>query len=114
MYYVDPTGKSSGWSIRPQPGLGLTKVVQTLPTIESIPRAVSRFQALAALQESGDLDAVMAWANSPTTDPIHRLALENATDFSADSPTILAGASAMGWPQSKIDALFTAAAKFAG
>lgn len=73
------------------------------------PVSVSRFQALAALLQAGLLDAVAAWANDPGTDPLHKLAFETATEFSRTSPTLAAGAAALGWSEQQLDALFDAA-----
>ncbi|AZW14210.1 hypothetical protein CS344_20060 [Bordetella bronchiseptica] len=73
------------------------------------PVSVSRFQALAALLQAGLLEAVTAWANDPGTDPLHKLAFETATEFSRTSPTLAAGAAALGWSEQQLDALFDAA-----
>ncbi|AZW22916.1 hypothetical protein [Bordetella bronchiseptica] len=73
------------------------------------PVSVSRFQALAALLQANLLDAVTAWANDPGTDPLHKLAFETATEFSRTSPTLAAGAAALGWSEQQLDALFDAA-----
>ncbi len=72
---------------------------------------VSRFQALAALMNAGLLDDVTAWANAPGTDPLHKLAFETATEFSIASPTLTAGAAALGWSGAQLQALFDAAAQ---
>lgn len=73
------------------------------------PLTVSRFQALAALLQAELLDAVTAWSNAPGTDPLHKLAFETATEFSRSSPTLAAGAAALGWADQQLDALFEAA-----
>lgn len=72
---------------------------------------VSRFQALAALMQAGLLDDVTAWANAPTTDPLHKLAFDTAAEFSRSSPTLAAGAAALGWSEGQLDDLFAAAAQ---
>lgn len=74
------------------------------------PQVVSRFQALAALLQAGLLDAVQAWVDDTDTDPLHRLAFTTATEFHRDSPTLAAGAAALGWSDAQLDALFIAAA----
>lgn len=74
-------------------------------------RAVSRFQALAALMLAGLLDDVMMWANDPATDPLHKLAFDTATEFSRSSPALTAGAAALGWSEEQLDGLFAAAAQ---
>ncbi|MBN3270132.1 hypothetical protein CUR95_24015 [Bordetella bronchiseptica] len=71
--------------------------------------AVSRFQALAALMQADLLDAVAAWANDANTDPLHKLAFETATEFRRDSPTLAAGAAALGWTAGQLDDLFSIA-----
>ncbi|MFY4014019.1 hypothetical protein ACOTJS_19585 [Achromobacter xylosoxidans] len=78
---------------------------------EDLPVAlsVSRFQALAALMQAGLLGEVTTWANAPTTDPLHKLAFDTAAEFSRSSPTLAAGASALGWSEEQLDALFEAA-----
>lgn len=76
----------------------------------SVPQLVSRFQALAALLQAGLLDAVQAWVDDTDTDPLHRLAFTTATEFHRDSPTLAAGAAALGWSDAQLDALFIAAA----
>ncbi|KDC23002.1 hypothetical protein AZ20_4201 [Bordetella bronchiseptica E014] len=73
------------------------------------PASVSRFQALAALLQADLLGAVTAWANDPSTDPLHKLAFETATEFTRTSPTLAAGAAALGWTSQQLDALFDAA-----
>lgn len=76
-----------------------------------MPQSVSRFQALAALMQAGLLDAVTAWANAPTTNPLHRLAFDSATEFTISSPALTAGAAALGWSDEQLRALFTAASE---
>lgn len=79
---------------------------------QSVPvTSVSRFQALAALMQAGLLDDVTAWANAPTTDPLYKLAFDTATEFSISSPTMTAGAAALGWSGAQLQALFDAAAQ---
>lgn len=72
---------------------------------------VSRFQALAALMHAGLLADVTAWASDPATDPLHKLAFDTATEFSRTSPTLAAGAAALGWNEGQLDDLFAAAAQ---
>lgn len=81
------------------------------PTGPTPVTSVSRFQALAALMQVGLLDAVTAWANAPTTDPLHKLAFDTATEFSISSATMTAGAAALGWSGEQLQALFNAAAR---
>ncbi len=79
-------------------------------TAPAVPQVVSRYQALAALMQAGLLDAVQAWATDPGTDPLYRLAFEAAAEFRRDSPTLAAGAAALGWSDAQLDGLFIAAA----
>lgn len=73
--------------------------------------SVSRFQALAALMHAGLLADVTTWANDPATDPLHKLAFDTATEFSRSSPTLAAGAAALGWSEGQLDDLFAAASQ---
>ncbi|AMG36241.1 hypothetical protein [Achromobacter xylosoxidans] len=82
-----------------------------VPTEPPPVTVVSRFQALAALMQAGLLDDVTAWANAPTTDPLYKLAFDTATEFSISSPTMTAGAAALGWSGAQLQALFDAAAE---
>lgn len=70
-----------------------------------VPWIVSRFQLLAALSKAELLDEVMAWAHAPETDPLHRLALDVATEFRRDSPALAAAAQALGWQEGRLDQL---------
>lgn len=70
---------------------------------------VSRFQAMAALMQAGLLDDVTAWANEPTTNPLHKLAFDTAAEFSSASAALAAGAAALGWPPDRLKDLFDAA-----
>lgn len=81
------------------------------PEERSLLRTVSRFQALAALMQAGLLESVTVWANDPNTDPLHKLAFETAAEFSRSSPTLAAGATALGWNTLQLDALFDAASQ---
>ncbi|AZS78850.1 hypothetical protein ELS24_10565 [Achromobacter spanius] len=82
-----------------------------VPTEPPPVTVVSRFQALAALMQAGLLDDVTAWANAPATDPLYKLAFDTATEFSISSPTMTAGAAALGWSSAQLQALFDAAAE---
>jgi hypothetical protein len=73
-----------------------------------VPQVVSRFQALAALHLAGLLPSVEAAIAQ--ADPLAQLAWNEALEFRRNSPTLLALTSALGWPESQLDALFTTAA----
>ncbi|KDC48015.1 hypothetical protein [Bordetella bronchiseptica] len=95
------------WLDGPPPGDLEQQYADYVPAVA--PVSVSRFQALAALLQAGLLDAVTVWANDPGTDPLHKLAFETATEFNRTSPTLAAGAAALGWSEQQLDALFDAA-----
>lgn len=103
-----PEGMWAKWT-----GSGWEMVEATPPPV--LPPApvasVSRFQALAALMHAGLLADVTAWANDPATDPLHKLAFDTAAEFSRSSPTLAAGAAALGWNEGQLDDLFAAAAQ---
>ena len=94
----------------PQEGPGEWVNQEDIPTVAS-GMIVSRFQALAALMQAGLLQDVTDWANAPTTDPLHKLAFETATEFSITSATMTAGAAALGWSNEQLQALFEAASE---
>lgn len=71
---------------------------------------VSRFQARAALHLAGLLDTVQALMDDPATDPIARLAWQDAQEFRRTSPTITTLAAALGLTDEQLDDLFTTAA----
>ncbi|OAE56624.1 hypothetical protein A7J67_08240 [Achromobacter xylosoxidans] len=103
-------GQNSGKLIGAD-GNGLPVLMDPLPLEPGIPDVISRFQALAALMQAGLLQAVQAWASDSSTDPLHRLAFETATEFSRASPALNAGAEALGWTSEKLDDLFRAGAE---
>lgn len=70
---------------------------------------VSPFQAKAALQLAGLLEAVEAYMTDPETDPIVRLAWLHASEYRRQSPTVLAMADHFGWTSEQLDSLFVAA-----
>ena len=72
---------------------------------------VSRFQAKAALLQAGLLDAVEGLMNDPQTDPIARLAWQDAIEFRRHSPALTGVATALGWTDEQLDALFVAASQ---
>jgi hypothetical protein len=70
---------------------------------------VSRFQAFAALQQAGKLEAATAAATA--AGGLAKLAWDNAIEFRRDSPTIASLAAAVGLDDAALDALFIAAAE---
>lgn len=103
-----PEGMWAKWT-----GSEWEMVEATLPPVTPPTQvaSVSRFQALAALMHAGLLADVTTWANDPATDPLHKLAFDTATEFSISSPTMTAGAAALGWSGAQLQALFDAAAQ---
>jgi hypothetical protein len=71
--------------------------------------SVSPFQAKAALQLAGMLDAVESYMSDPATDPIVRLAWQHASEYRRQSPTVLAMAAHFGWSDEQLDQLFVTA-----
>lgn len=74
------------------------------------PKAVTRFQALAALHLAGHLEAVKAIIAAPETPVLAKLAWDNALTFERNSPTLATLATALGLSSSDLDALFITAA----
>ncbi|MFY3079812.1 hypothetical protein ACOTF2_07165 [Achromobacter xylosoxidans] len=78
--------------------------------VAGVPVEVDAAQAYAALMQMGLFEAVSNWANSPGTDPLHKIAFEKARNFRRDSPALEAGRVALGWSDAQLDQLFIAAA----
>lgn len=74
--------------------------------VRPVPSTVTRFQALAALDNAGLLDSVEAIIADPQTPNITRLAWNNAQTFDRSSPTLAALALALGLTEAQVDALF--------
>lgn len=82
-------------------------VIETMPFIpSSVPRSVTRFQALATLAAGGWLSVVRTYINALDEDNITRLAFENATDWERTSPTVNALAQMLGLNDAQVDQLF--------
>lgn len=75
-----------------------------------VPRAVTRFQARAALHLAGLLPQVEALMTHPDTPMLARLAWADALEFRRESETVAAMSAALGLSGEQIDALFVAAA----
>jgi hypothetical protein len=82
------------------------------PPPPRIPRAVTRFQAKAALMAAGMLDKIDA-AAATSDDPIFRLAWSEAGMFDRDSPMVKTIAAAFGMSEQELDQLFLEASKIA-
>jgi hypothetical protein len=75
-----------------------------------VPQSVTRFQALAALDAAGHLDAVEAIMADPATPKLQRLAYQNALNFERSSTTLQVLAGALGLTDADLDQLFITAA----
>ena len=71
--------------------------------------AVTRFQALAAMHGAGILTQVQTIIDNPLTDPLVKLAWDNALEFKRTSPAILQLAQTLGLTDEQLDTLFTTA-----
>jgi len=78
------------------------------PPNTTVPSSVSRFQAKAALLESGLLDTIESTMSA--ADSISKLAWENALEFRRDSPTINSVTNGLNLTTEQVDNLFTIAA----
>ena len=80
------------------------------PPPATVPQSVTRFQARASLHLAGLLPQVEALMSDPATDPIARIAWQDAQEFRRQSPSVLAMAQALGLSEQQLDQLFTTAA----
>lgn len=77
----------------------------------TVPHSVTRFQAKAALDEAGHLDAIEAIIANPDTPRLYVLAWQDALTFERDSRTLAALAGMLGLSDTDLDALFIRAAE---
>lgn len=78
--------------------------------LPSVPESVTRFQALAALDNAGYLDTIEAIMANSQTPKIQRLAYQNALNFDRNSATVAALGDALNLSSADIDQLFISAA----
>lgn len=71
-----------------------------------VPSTVSRFQARAALVQSGWFTMMDNFMATLDKQDIRRMAWEDASSFNRDSPTLLAMAQMLGLSDSALDSLF--------
>lgn len=71
---------------------------------------VSSFQAKAALLQAGLLDNIVSYINNPDTDPMVKLAWDNATEFRRLSPMIIDLGKHFDLTDNQLDNLFVTAA----
>jgi len=83
---------------------------QAIAAAGPVPKAVSRAQAFAALNNAGLLAKAQAAVNA-APDANVSIFWNNSSDFRRDSPSIAAIGQALGMTPAQIDALFIAAAK---
>ena len=72
---------------------------------------VTPFQAKSALLDAGLLDDIEALIADPSTDRVVVLAWNNAIQFERLSPMVAGIATALGWSDEQLDALFAQAAE---
>ena len=80
------------------------------PPPKPVPQSVTRFQARAALHLAGLLPRVEALMSDQATDPLARIAWQDAQEFRRQGPTVLVMAQALGLSEQQLDELFTTAA----
>ena len=80
------------------------------PQPTPVPAEVSRFQARAALLQTGYLDDIEAYMADPATDPFVRIAWQDAQVFKRNSPTVLSLQPLLGLTDGQLDDLFRFAA----
>jgi hypothetical protein len=80
------------------------------PQPTPVPPEVSRFQARAALLQTGFLADVQAYMDDPATDPFVRIAWQDAQVFKRQSPTVLSLQPLLGLTDGQLDDLFRFAA----
>ncbi|NVZ08022.1 hypothetical protein HW932_01950 [Allochromatium humboldtianum] len=93
------------WGDTPTPHGPPAAVLPPLP----VPDKVSRFQARAALHMHGLLASVEALMADPETDPIARIAWQDAQEFRRHSPTVEAISTLLELTAEQIDTLFVTA-----
>ncbi|KNY09428.1 hypothetical protein AKG08_17460 [Achromobacter piechaudii] len=112
MPYIDENGVHSGWSLEPQPGLGLVDWVDEPPQQPvPVPGVVSRFQGREAMRQTphGDVslfEAAEAIINSESTPATYRRAWADLQEFRRDSEMLLVIATALGLDAAAVDRLF--------
>ena len=80
------------------------------PQPAPVPTEVSRFQARAALMQSGLLEDIETYMADPATDPFVRIAWQDAQVFRRNSPTVLSLQPLLGLTDGQLDDLFRFAA----
>lgn len=112
---VVPDGMRARWVMGAWQFVAVSTEPDPQPAPETIEQwraraSVSRFQARAALHLAGLLDQVQALMDNPATDPLARLAWQDAQEFRRSSPTVLSMGAALGMTDPQLDQLFTQAA----
>jgi len=120
-YFIDSKGRYIGGFDGVEPPVGSVEV-ESPPAHGSqlwdggkwsehkpVPQAVSRFQALAALYQSGLLESVELAVSE--SDTLTQLAWKNAQEFRRDSPILQSIAQALDLTSDDLDALFKTASQ---
>lgn len=96
--YVDATGAKIGddWN-----GSEFSTPVASL-----VPDSVTRMQAKTALHMAGLLTSIQTFMDDPGTDPIYKIAWDEAQTFDRNSQTIAALQATLGLTDDQIDDLF--------
>ena len=87
----------------------IENIIPYVPPPPEIPYSVTPFQAKAAMYEAGLLDSVLAIIEDPNTSFLTKLAWQNVTEFTRDSPLLNGLAQTLGLTSEEVDALFIAA-----
>ena len=90
---------------------GVPTIAPPAPLAQLVPQSVTRFQAKAALDEAGHLDAIEAIIANPDTPRLYVLAWQDALTFERDSQTLAALAGMLQLTDADLDALFIRAAE---
>lgn len=109
-HYKDEAGKVYAYEDGVSPKKGLVEFeFQKADDAGRVPQVVSRFQALAALYQSGLLESVELAVSE--SDTLTQLAWKNAQEFRRDSPILKALAESLNLTGDDLDALFKTASQ---
>lgn len=111
MPYIDINGHNKGWSMEPQPDLGLVDYVENIPDSTVIPSTVSAAQGGIALIRAGLMDAIQDAVNAEDTPAEVKWAFDKAQEWSRDSLSFNYLADKARLSQQQRDELFSAAAQ---
>lgn len=89
----------------------ISRILPYVPPPPEIPYSVTPFQAKAAMYGAGIYNQVMALINDVNTPILTKLAWEEVTEFTRDSPLLNGLAQSLGLTSEQVDNLFIAAAQ---